>query len=241
MIDVTLVPIIPHNENYAFILKADNGDVAVVDPGDAAPIIDVLEAQSLKPDIIIITHHHWDHTDGIPDMLAWHSCPVVGPAKEAKIIKHLDILLDGTSEFSFGGENVQIFETPGHTNGHICFYFPESSFLLAGDTLFSMGCGRLLEGTPEEMWHSLQKLKALPDETLIYCGHEYTLNNGQFCAGIEPENQAITERLEEATKLREQGKATIPMSLKTEKETNLFLRAESVEKFAEIRAKRDRH
>ena len=123
MITVTLIPIIPKMQNYAYILEADNGEVAVVDPGDAGPVIEALEDKNVKPDIILITHHHWDHIDGLPDMLKWHRCPVAAPQKEALKIPFADVLLDENSEFSFGDEAVKIIEAPGHTMGHICFYF----------------------------------------------------------------------------------------------------------------------
>ena len=240
MITVHLIPIIPHNDNYAYILAADNGEVAVVDPGEAQPFIDFLENKSLKPNIILITHHHWDHIDGLGDMLDWHLCPVVGPASETARIKPIDILLDESSAFSFGGEKVQILETPGHTRGHICFYFPKSGFLLAADTLFSMGCGRLFEGTPEQMHTSLQKIAALPDETLVYCGHEYTLGNAEFCLKHAPDNDALKARYEEVKTLRDADKPTIPVTLETEKQTNLFLMAETAEDFARLRALKDK-
>ena len=239
MIHVHLIPIIPHNDNYAYILEAENGEVAVVDPGEAGPLIDFLEQKKLKPNIILITHHHWDHIDGLADMLSWHSCPVAGPASETARIKPLDILLDERSDFSFGGERVQILETPGHTRGHICFYFPESQFLLAADTLFSMGCGRLFEGTAEQMFKSLQKIVALPDETLLYSGHEYTLSNAEFCLKQAPDNKALQSRYEEVKKLRADNKPTIPVSLGIEKQTNLFLMAETADEFAHLRALKD--
>ncbi len=239
MISVTLVPIIPQMQNYAYILEAENGEVAVVDPGEAAPIIKALEDKALKPDVILITHHHWDHVDGLADMLGWHSCHVVGPEKEADKIKNLDVLLNENSEFFFGGEQVKIIETPGHTMGHICFYFPDSGVLMAADTVFSMGCGRLFEGSPQDMWDSFQKIMSLPDETQIYCGHEYTLSNGEFCEKIEPENMAIKARLKEVRALRDRGAPTLPVSLKTEKDTNVFLRAGSAERFGELRTLKD--
>jgi hydroxyacylglutathione hydrolase len=239
MINVKLVPIIPQMQNYAFILEAENGDVAVVDPGDAGPIIAALEARGLKPDMILITHHHWDHVNGLPEMLRWHSCPVYGPAKEADKIRGLDVLLDGFSEFSFGGEDVRVIDTPGHTMGHIVYYFQSSGILMAGDTLFSMGCGRLMEGSPADMWRSLEKLSALPDETHVYCGHEYTLNNGEFALTIEPENSDLAARMDEVRRLRENDCPTLPVSLKTEKDTNVFLRAKSQTRFAELRALKD--
>ncbi len=238
MINVTLIP--AFSDNYIYLLEAENGEVAVVDPGEAPPIIEVLESKNIKPDMVLITHHHWDHIDGLGELLKWNTCPVAGPASETARIKLLDILLDEQSEFSFGGERVQILETPGHTKGHICFYFPESALLFCADTLFSMGCGRLFEGTPEQMWHSLQKISALPDDTQIYCGHEYTLANAQFCLEIEPDNEALQKRIEEVQSLRTAGKPTIPVSLASEKQTNLFLRAETPEKFTKLRGLKDR-
>ncbi len=239
MITVDIIPIIPQMQNYAYILQAENGEVAVVDPGDAGPILAALEARGLKPDMILITHHHWDHVDGLPEMIGWNPCPVYGPAKEADKIKGLDVLLDENSSLSFGGEDVHIIETPGHTLGHIVFYFGQSRILMAGDTLFSMGCGRLAEGSPGDMWGSLEKLAALPDETQIYCGHEYTLNNGAFALSIEPENSELAARMDDVRRLRENDRPTLPVSLKTEKDTNVFLRAGSAEQFAELRALKD--
>ena len=240
MISVTLVPIIPENDNYAFILEADNGEVAVVDPGDVIPIIEVLETRDLSPDVILITHHHWDHTDGIGDMLEQYpNARVAGPSKEMAKIGPLHILLDEFSSFKFGGEDVQILETPGHTTGHICFYFADSGFLLAGDTVFALGCGRLLEGTAEQMFDSFQKIKALPDDTLIYCGHEYTSVNAKFCLSVDPDNAALNERFKEIKSLRAKKEPTIPTTLKLEKDTSAFMRADTPDAFAEIRKKRD--
>ena len=240
-IQVTLIPILPENDNYAFLLEAEDGSVAVVDPGDAAPIIKVLEDKGLKPDIILITHHHWDHTDGIDDMLGWHHCKIAGPSKEFGRIPQLDILLDEFSAFKFGGEDVQIIETPGHTSGHICFYFEDSGFVLAGDTLFVMGCGRLLEGTSEQMYDSFQKLiAALPDDTRVYCGHEYTLDNARFSADAMPDNAAIQSRLNDIKTLRANNTPTVPTTVAQEKETNPFMMAKSADEFAQLRALKDK-
>lgn len=247
MTTVHMVPIL--RDNYAYVLVGKDGTCGIVDPGEAGPIIQFLEAQNLKPDIILITHHHWDHMDGVPDMLAWHDCPLVGadrngsrpnsPAK-SRVDVPFERILNEQSDFEFGGERVRVLETPGHTPEHICFYFEESGFVLAGDTLFSMGCGRILDGTAEELWNSLQKLSALPDETLIYCGHEYTIANGKFCQGIEPNNQALQARMDEVRDQRRAKQPTIPVSLKMEKETNAFLRAGSAERFAELRLLKDK-
>lgn len=238
MMSVSLIPV--HKDNYSYLLEAEDGSVGIVDPGEAAPVIAALEARGLKPDVILITHHHWDHIDGIAGLLDWHPCPVAGPASETARIAPLDILLDEKCAFAFGGEAVRVLETPGHTRGSICLHFPESRLLFSGDTLFSLGCGRLFEGTPAQMWDSLQKIIALPDDTRIYCGHEYTLANAEFCLSIEPDNPALHTRIEEAKALRAQGLSTLPVSLGIEKDTNVFLRAGSLARFAELRALKDR-
>lgn len=246
MIKVTLIPIL--SDNYAFLLEADNGQTAIVDPGEAAPIIKVLEARNIKPDMILITHHHWDHMDGVPDMLAWHDCPLVGsdcnkskehsPGK-SQVRVPFERTLSGGDDFEFGGERVRIFDTPGHTSEHICFYFEQSGFALVGDVLFAMGCGRILDGTPEQLFISLRKLASLPDETRIYCGHEYTLSNAKFCAHIAPDNQAISARLQSVQQLRETDTATVPTTIGLEKETNVFLHAKSATEFAALRNAKD--
>ncbi|MCB9982217.1 MAG: hydroxyacylglutathione hydrolase [Rhodospirillales bacterium] len=238
MINVTLIPV--HKDNYCYLLEAEDGSVGLVDPGEAGPVIATLKEKKLQPDVIFVTHHHWDHIDGIPGLLGRHSCPVAGPFSETTRILQMDILLDEDSAFEFGDEAVRVLETPGHTRGAICLYFPESGLLFTGDTLFSLGCGRLFEGTPEQMWNSLQKIIALPDETLIYCGHEYTQANAEFCLRVEPDNQALQKRSEAVKALRAKGQPTLPVPLKTEKETNVFLRAGSAERFAELRALKDR-
>ncbi len=238
MINVTLIPVL--NDNYAYVLESDNGDVGVVDPGEAAPVIEYLESKGLKPNVIFATHHHGDHIAGIPQMLEWHRCKVAGPSKEMGRIENMDILLDEFSAETFGGEPYDVLETPGHTKGHISIHFPESKLLFVGDTLFVMGCGRLFEGTPEQMWESFEKITALPDDTQIYCGHEYTLSNAEFCLKVEPENDNLKTRYEDVKTLREQNKPTIPTTLGEEKKTNVFLRAGNAEKFGEYRLIKDR-
>ena len=240
MIDVTLIPIIPQNDNYAYLLEADDGSVAVVDPGDAKPIIDYLESENLKPDVIFITHHHWDHVDGLPDMLEWHDCPVVGAMhpRNKSNVEFTRILTEGES-YPFGGEQVQVIKTPGHCREHLCFYFEDSGFVLAGDALFVMGCGRIIDGTPEELFDTLGKLSSLPDATKVYCGHEYTLTNAKFSHAQAPDNSAIAERLKEIEKLRANDEPTIPSTIAQEKKTNLFMQAKSAAEFATLRKSKD--
>lgn len=226
MIAVTLIPIL--SDNYAYFLEAENGQTAIVDPGESTPIIEALEARGIKPDMILITHYHGDHVAGLDDVLAWHDCRVIGK-------NHDDV-----SDFSFGGESIQAIDTPGHKRDHVCFYADKSRFVLSGDVLFAMGCGRLLDGTAEEMFASLQKLSALPDDCRVYCGHEYTLSNAEFCAHVAPDNAAIQKRLRDVKALRANGSPTIPSTLGVEKETNVFLMAKSAADFATLRDLKDR-
>ena len=247
MIQVTLIPIL--SDNYAFLLEADNGQTAIVDPGEAAPIVQVLKERNIKPDMILITHHHWDHMDGVPDMLSYHDCPLIGsdcnksadnsPGKTLVRVPFERSLSEG-DHFEFGGETVTIFDTPGHTPEHICFHFTQSGFVLAGDTLFAMGCGRILDGTHDQLYKSLQKLAALPDDTKVYCGHEYTLSNAKFCAHISPDNDGIQNRLAEVEAMRAADQKTVPSTIAIEKETNSFLHAKSATEFAALRNAKDR-
>ena len=219
MTAVHIVPIL--QDNYVYIVVGDDGYIGIVDPGEAADVIDFLDTHNLKPDCILNTHHHWDHINGIADLL--------------KRFPTLKIFTPEDRATSFGNQPLEIIETPGHTLDHISYYLPESGVLFSGDTLFSMGCGKLFEGTAEQMWESLSKLMALPDETLIYCGHEYTQSNGVFCQQIEPDNEALKKRMEEVASLRKDGRPTLPVTMAQEKETNVFLRAGSAIAFRALR------
>lgn len=236
MIDVTIIPIL--NDNYSYLIKSA-GKTAIIDPGEAKPVIDYLEEHDLHLDYILNTHHHGDHISGNAALKDKYGAIIAGPKSESHKIAALDQHLTEADQFIFGDESAQIIETPGHTLGHICFYFAESKILFSGDTLFSMGCGRLFEGTPEQMWDSLEKINALPDETMIYCGHEYTASNGAFCLTQEPDNHALKERMAQVKALRANNEPTVPVSLATEKETNVFLRAKNATHFAELRSLKD--
>lgn len=226
------------NDNYTYILEG-NEQCAVIDAGEAEPVIDFLEDHNLKPDFIINTHHHGDHVAGNAALKIKYNCPIAAPKNEAAKIGNVDIELDETSNFQVCGEDVTVLETPGHTLGHICLFFPDTKALFSADTVFSLGCGRLFEGSPEQMWNSFQKILNLPDETKIYPGHEYTLANAKFCLKVEPDNDNLKARYKEVLELRDSNKPTIPTTLKQEKETNAFLRAGSAERFAEIRKLKD--
>lgn len=239
MIDVTIIPIL--KDNYVYLLCADNGETAVVDPGDAVPVLAALAKQGVENlTYVINTHHHWDHTDGNEEVLdAFPDAKLVGPKAELHKIPGIDVALSAGDAFTFGGETVQIIETPGHTLGHICLYFPESKLLFTGDTVFLMGCGRLFEGTPAQMYDSFQKLKHLPDDARVYCGHEYTLVGVKFGLHYAPDNADIAARFEEVRAFRAHKKPTVPALLGDEKKTNLFMMAQSVKEFADLRNKRD--
>lgn len=249
-LEISLIPIFA--DNYVPLL-VDKNAVGVVDPGDAAPVIAELEKRNLKLTDILITHHHSDHTGGVLALKERYNCVVTGPESEQKRIAGMDRLVREHDRIKFGTCEARVFETPGHTTGHIAYWFSGEKTLFCGDTLFSIGCGRLFEGTPAQMWASLQKLRALPDDTRIYCAHEYTAANIRFALSIDPDNTVLKGYTEKTAALRAQNIATIPALLKTEKAANPFLRADSpdlqkalgmtgakpVDVFSEIRKRKD--
>lgn len=238
MIEMTCVPVL--TDNYVWILREpESGLVAAVDPGEARPVERALDALGYRLDFIFCTHHHGDHIGGNYALKGRYGCRIVGPAADAHRIPDMDMGVHEGHPLRFGDETIEVIETPGHTLGHVCFYLPRPNMVFTGDTLFAMGCGRLFEGTAEQMWHSLGKLAALPDDALVYCGHEYTQANGAFGLRIEPHNDALHRRMEEVRVIRKQGLATLPSTVGLEKETNVFLRAGSADRFAEIRKTKD--
>jgi len=212
------------DDNYIWLIGCKNNPhVAIVDPGDADPVFAYLEQEHLKPVAILITHHHGDHTGGVKELVAKYAIPVYGPAHEripalTHPVGEGDTVKLDDCELTF-----KVLDTPGHTRGHVCYVGHEALF--CGDTLFTGGCGRLFEGSPEQMYSSLEKIRALPDRTAVYCAHEYTLANLTFAGIAEPENQAISERLEQVRQLRATHHDTVPAILALEKETNPFLRS----------------
>lgn len=211
-------------DNYIWLLLNSEGKrCAVVDPGDAQPVIDWLHAhpQWTLSDVLI-THHHSDHVGGIEVLKRNYNVRVVGPALEA--IPGLDLAVGDGDEFKVFGRNVHVIAVPGHTLDHVAFFLPEELALLSGDTLFAAGCGRLFEGTAGQMLNSLERLAALPDATRVYCAHEYTLGNLHFARAVEPNNMAIADRLIEVESSRAKGECTLPSSIGLEKATNPFLR-----------------
>ncbi|KAI4324345.1 hypothetical protein L6164_023892 [Bauhinia variegata] len=227
-LQIELVPCL--RDNYAYLLHdVDTGTVGVVDPSEAMPIIDALSKKNRNLTYILNTHHHHDHTGGNVELKARYGAKVIGPGIDKERIPGIDICLNDGDKWMFAGHEVFIMETPGHTRGHISFYFPGSGAIFTGDTLFSLSCGKLFEGTPHQMFTSLKKIMSLPDDTSIYCGHEYTLSNSKFALSIEPENKELQSYAAHVSHLRSKGLPTIPTTLKLEKACNPFLRTSSAE------------
>ena len=238
-ISATPIPIL--SDNYAWMLRdSGTGAVGIVDPADAGPIIAALEQAGGRLDLILLTHHHADHIAGVDEVRARFGCKVVGAAADRHRLPKLDRALREGDEVALGGASGRVIDTPGHTRGQINFFFPDGAILLSGDTLFSLGCGRLIEGTAAEMFASLRKLAALPGETKVCCGHEYTESNARFAVTVEPDNAALKARYEEVKRLRAAGQPTIPSVMADELAENPFLRAKDVESFADIRARKDK-
>ena len=233
------VPIL--NDNYAWLLKdSETGATAIVDPADAKPIVAAIEAQGGRLDLILLTHHHADHTAGVDEVRAHFNCKVVGAAADAHRLPKLDVALKEGDIVALGNARGQVIETPGHTRGQINFFFPEGPVLLSGDTLFSLGCGRLIEGTAGEMFESLAKLAALPGNTLVCCGHEYTESNAKFALTVDPNNSALQARVAEVRKQRAAGQPSVPSLMSDECAANPFLLAKDVASLADVRGKKDR-
>jgi hydroxyacylglutathione hydrolase len=238
---VTIQPVPMFSDNYAWLLRHQaSGAAAVVDPADEDAVITAVEAAGGRLDLILLTHHHQDHIAGADALRAKYGARIVGAAADAHRLPTLDQAVQEGDHVPFGENHAQVLETPGHTRGHLAFFLPDDALLFCGDTLFSLGCGRLLEGTANEMFASLGKLSHLPGETMIYCGHEYTASNARFAMTVEPGNAALRARAEEVSRLRANGKPTVPSRLSDELAQNPFLRAGSVARLAALRAAKDR-
>lgn len=223
MIDV--IPINALADNYIWcVVNRANRHCVIVDPGEAAPVLSMLRANQFTLSAIIITHHHWDHTSGISEILAQYNVPAYGPAREP--VLGMTHHLNGGDNLTLDDMNLsfQVMDIPGHTLGHIAYYTP--GIVFTGDTLFTAGCGKIFEGTVDQMFTSLMSLKALDDNTLIYCGHEYTASNLKFAQLVEPDNIDIQQRIEHVTRLRESQMPSVPAALSIEKLTNPFLRCD---------------
>ena len=241
-------------DNFGVILHDPlTGETASIDAPDGSRIAGRLGEDGWQLSHLLITHHHPDHVEGISELVRAYVPKVIGPkAEPAKIDGLTETVGDGDS-FEFAGRKVHVISTPGHTLGHICFHIPDESLLFAGDTLFALGCGRLFEGTAEDMYNSLTRLAELPDETRVYCGHEYTQSNARFAVSVDPDNEVLTKRAEEIADLRSKRLPTLPTTIGFEKRTNPFMRtgdaairaqlgmeaATDVEVFAELRRRKD--
>ncbi|QEP43420.1 hydroxyacylglutathione hydrolase [Ectothiorhodospiraceae bacterium BW-2] len=221
MVSVTAVN--AFDDNYIWVLSVkEEGAVALVDPGDATPVIELLQRRHWQPCAILITHHHYDHTGGIDDLVSRYSVPVYGPAKE-QICNLTHSMREGdVATVPKMGLSLSVIDTPGHTRGHICYH--TDGALFCGDTLFTGGCGRIFEGSAPQLYHSLEKLRALPDTTRVYCAHEYTADNLRFAIVAEPDNESLQQRIDTVAKQRQRGEATVPATLAEERATNPFLR-----------------
>jgi hydroxyacylglutathione hydrolase len=243
------------SDNYAFIAHdAASGETALIDAPEAAPILAALSERNWNLSHVLLTHHHWDHVEGLADILKAHPAKVIGAANDAHRLPTLDKEVHEGDELIIGGEPVQVLDVSGHTIGHIAFHMPNSNAVFTADSLMALGCGRLFEGTPEQMWESLSKLAALPHETVVYSGHEYTQSNGRFAETVDPHNPDLKARIADIATARAAGRATVPSTLALEMATNPFLRAQdpaikahlgmetadAAAVFTEIRARKDR-
>jgi len=238
MIKATRVPIL--QDNYAWLLRdEDTGATAIVDPAEVDPVAAAIDAAGGRLDMILLTHHHGDHIAGTDAIRARYGAKVVGAKADAHRLPKLDAEVSEGSEVALGGSTARVMETPGHTRGHITYYFPDGGVLLCGDTLFSLGCGRLLEGTAAEMHKSLARFAILPPETLVCCGHEYTESNARFALHADPGNAALHAYAQHVTQLRSQNQPTLPSRLADELACNPFLRAPDTATLADLRSRKD--
>jgi len=241
-------------DNYVYLAHcAESGETAVVDPAVAGPVLKEAEALGWRISLILNTHHHHDHVGGNREIQQQTGCRIIGPAYDAGRIPGIDAEVREGDRVQVGAAEGEVFFVPGHTRGHIAFWFPRSDALFCGDTLFALGCGRLFEGTAAQMWQSLQKLRRLPDDTRVYCAHEYTQDNARFALSLEPDLKPLRVRAAAIDARRAKGEATVPSLLSEEKETNPFLRADDpalakalglpggdpLAVFAEVRALKD--
>ncbi len=217
-------------DNYAWLaFDRDDGVCAVVDPSEAKPVIRALDANGLKLTHILNTHHHPDHVGGNLELQGKSGAVIVGPGKDRARIPGIGVGVVENDHYAVGSHVANVLEIPAHTRGHIAFWFEQDGAVFTGDTLFAMGCGRLFEGDPPTMWGSLSKLIRLPDDTRVYCGHEYTEANGRFALTVEGGNSELVKRMAEVRAVRAQGLPTLPSNIGIEKKTNPFLRASSPE------------
>ena len=237
-LEVVRVPVF--TDNYVWLLH-DGGsrETVAIDPGEATPVLEAADARGWRIGQVWLTHWHADHIGGAERIRAATAARLTGPAAEAARLPRLDVAVREGDRVAIGAHRGTVIEVPAHTAGHIAYHLPDDALVFVGDTLFAMGCGRLFEGTPAQMWANMQRLAALPPETQVYAGHEYTLGNARFAVTIEPDNEAVAERLRVVTAARDRGEATLPTTIALERATNPFVRAGSADALAERRAAKD--
>ena len=227
-------------DNYSYlIIDETNKNACVVDPGESIPIINFVENNNIKLKYILNTHHHYDHIGGNLELKEKFGSKIVAFKDDKSRIPEIDVLVQNNQIWKADNFEAKIYHTPGHTSGHIAFYFFNEKKIFTGDTLFSLGCGRIFEGTYKEMFNSLNKIKKLPKETKIYCGHEYTLQNSNFCIQQDPKNSKLKDKIIKIKKKLENGLPTLPTILSEEIECNIFLKANNIETFSKLRDLKD--
>ncbi|MEI8209834.1 MAG: hydroxyacylglutathione hydrolase [Methylococcales bacterium] len=216
-------------DNYIYLIHDEtSGETAVIDPALAQPVLDVLDEKGWRLTYVLNTHHHWDHVEGNLELKNKTACKVVAAQADWERVPAFDLGVNDGDAIFLGKYKVQVIATPGHTSGHVVYYSADNDALFCGDTLFVMGCGRLFDGTAEQMYQSLQAIKALPPETRVYCAHEYTQTNGRFALSVDPDNVLLQEKMREVVKLREVQLPTVPSSIGEERSTNPFFRVDSL-------------
>ncbi|MFM7027654.1 MAG: hydroxyacylglutathione hydrolase [Chakrabartia sp.] len=237
-LEIVRIPVL--SDNYVWLAHEPvSGDTVVVDPAVAEPVLDEAQRRGWTITQIWNTHWHPDHTGGNEAIRAATGCTITGPAAEAERIPTLDRMVSGGESVAIGGIRADIIDVPAHTAGHIAYHLPEAKVVFVGDTLFAMGCGRLFEGTAEQMFENMQRLAQLPGDTCVYCAHEYTQSNGRYALVAEPDNAAIAARMAHVEAARARGDATVPTTISEELATNPFMRAKSAAELAERRAAKD--
>ena len=237
MLEVVAVPVL--TDNYVWLIHdPESGDTAAVDPSVAAPVLDAVSAKGLRLTQVLNTHWHPDHTGGNEAIRAATGSPIIAPAEAERVSKVDHIVVEGDRVSVCGAEAV-VWDIPAHTAGHVAYYFEKERMIFVGDTMFAMGCGRLFEGTAEQMYANMLRIASLPDDVRIYCGHEYTLANARFALHAEPKNQAVRDRLHRVEALRNAGEITLPTTVAEERATNPFVRASDAQDFARLRTEKD--
>ena len=237
-IKIEIIPCLQDNYSY-LIIDENKNDACVVDPSEAKPIINFIEKENINLKYILNTHHHFDHIGGNIELKEKYDSIVIGYKYDAERIPEINVLVEDNQIWKEDNFEAKIIHIPGHTTGHIAFYFFNEKIIFTGDTLFSLGCGKIFEGTYKEMFESLSKIKNLPEDTKIYCGHEYTLQNSKFCIKHDPQNQDLQNKITKINEKLKNNVPTIPSILKDEKECNIFLRAKNVESFSKLRDLKD--